>query len=156
MADHVYDTELGQITDQDREYAVHLIADLHGWDLTREEQLRLVAQWLRKARYEAVIADRDKRHDKVEERIVKIDWQPMETAPEADQVFLLLAKGERGNGELAIGMVIRDGDGGFYDCYWTWGGPNSGSDIYETPVRWAPLPEWYIPEIRDMPDTRRY
>lgn len=73
---------------------------------------------------------------------VKIDWQPMDTVPEGERVFLFLPEGEKGNGELAIGMVFRNYSG-LIDCYWTWGGPNSGSDIDEAPVFWAELPDWF-------------
>lgn len=55
MADQ-YDRELGKITDQDREYASRLLLDLR--DVSPEDELRLVAEWVRKVRYEAVIADR--------------------------------------------------------------------------------------------------
>lgn len=57
---HQYDRELGRITDQDREYAADLISDLKDVE-TFEEELRLVAEWFRKVRYEAVLEDRDKR-----------------------------------------------------------------------------------------------
>lgn len=61
---HEYDIELGKITDQDREYAADLICDyccaLSGGDTDAYAQEQ-VAQWLRKVRYEAVIADRAKR-----------------------------------------------------------------------------------------------
>jgi len=57
-----YDTELGKITDQDREYAQELI---DGYEQAISEApgyaLQEVAQWLRKVRYEAVIADRKSR-----------------------------------------------------------------------------------------------
>jgi hypothetical protein len=63
----------------------------------------------------------------------------MKTVPPGERVFLLLARGEKGNGELAVGMVFPDQYGAI-DCYWTWGGPNSGSDIDEAPIGWAALP----------------
>lgn len=77
---------------------------------------------------------------------MKIDWNlDVNTAPDGDRVFLLLEKGEKGNGELAVGMIVRLGNDPI-DCYWTWGGPNSGSDINEVPVAWAPLPvDWFAP-----------
>lgn len=63
--------------------------------------------------------------------------------PSGDRVFLLLRHGEKGNGELAVGMLVY-GDNLTLDCYWTWGGPNSGSDIKEVPVAWATLPvDWF-------------
>ena len=54
-------------------------------------------------------------------------------------MLLWLEKGEKGNGEITVGMVFRE-PGEVIDCYWTWGGPNSGSDIDEAPTRWAWLP----------------
>lgn len=54
-----YDQELGRITDEDREYARDLLDDIH--DGSTDSAIEIVAQWLRKARYEAVIADRKKR-----------------------------------------------------------------------------------------------
>lgn len=73
-----------------------------------------------------------------------IDWNfDMDAVPRGDRVFLLLEKGERGNGELAVGMICTD-LGQPIDHFWTWGGPNSGSDIDETPIAWAPLPkDWF-------------
>lgn len=75
---------------------------------------------------------------------MKIDWnRDVNAVPRGERVFLLLAEGEKGNGELAVGMICGEA-GEPIDCYWTWGGPNSGSDIDEVPVAWAPLPEdWY-------------
>ncbi len=55
-----YDAELGKITDEDREYAADLLGDL-GDGLPTDQDREIVAQWLRKVRYEAVIADRKKR-----------------------------------------------------------------------------------------------
>lgn len=57
-----YDAELGAITEQDREYAADLLGDLAD-DAPTDEALRreIVAQWFRKVRYEAVMADRGKR-----------------------------------------------------------------------------------------------
>jgi len=63
----------------------------------------------------------------------------MDAVPRGDRVFLLLKDGEKGNGELAIGMICQD-MGETIDHYWTWGGPNSGRDIDEAPIAWAPLP----------------
>lgn len=73
-----------------------------------------------------------------------INWNfNLKEAGPGERVFLLLRKGEKGNGELAVGMLCPL-DKGEINCYWTWGGPNSGSDIDEVPVAWAPLPEnWY-------------
>jgi hypothetical protein len=73
-----------------------------------------------------------------------IAWNfDINAVPRGDRVFLLLEKGEKVNGELAVGMICSE-PGEPIDCYWTWGGPNSGSDINEAPVAWAPLPaEWF-------------
>jgi hypothetical protein len=71
-----------------------------------------------------------------------IDWQPIETVPDGERVLLFLEGGEKGNGEIAVGMMIREPDGSVPTYYWTWGGPNSGSDIDEKPVRWAKLPDF--------------
>lgn len=78
---------------------------------------------------------------------MNIEWNmDIYTAPEGDRIFLLLAKGEKGNGELAVGMVFNNPGHGGIDCWWTWGGPNSGSDICEVPIAWAPLPDnWTYP-----------
>lgn len=75
-----------------------------------------------------------------------IDWNfDIDAVPRGDRVFLLLREGEKGNGELAVGMICTV-PGEPVDHYWTWGGPNSGSDIGETPVAWAPLPDgWSRP-----------
>jgi hypothetical protein len=74
---------------------------------------------------------------------MKIIWnKDITSCPFGEQVFLLLAKGEKSNGELAVGMLCPINS--VIDRYWTWGGPNSGSDISEIPVAWAPLPEdWH-------------
>lgn len=54
-----YDAKLGEITDRDREYAIDLLADLAEACLESEpHRQQIVAEWLRKTRYEAVIADR--------------------------------------------------------------------------------------------------
>lgn len=66
------------------------------------------------------------------------EWQPIDTVTEGDRVELFLPNGEKGNGEIAVGMVFRNSDGVF-DCYWTWGGPNSGTDINEVPTHWRAL-----------------
>jgi len=57
-----YDSELGKITDQDREYAADLLGDLAD-DAPTDLALRMeiTASWLRKVRYEAVMADRKMR-----------------------------------------------------------------------------------------------
>lgn len=75
-----------------------------------------------------------------------IHWNmDIDCVPRGDRVFLLLRDGEKGNGELAVGMICSP-VGEPIDCYWTWGGPNSGSDIDEIPVAWAPLPsDWSRP-----------
>ena len=69
-------------------------------------------------------------------------WRDMSELPaelEGHRLLLWLEKGEKGNGELAVGMIYRNDDGSI-DGYWTWGGPNSGSDISEPPTKWALLP----------------
>lgn len=55
-----YDEKLGEITDQDREYAAELLDDLEMSDPLLQE-IQTVAEWFRKVRYEAVIADRKTR-----------------------------------------------------------------------------------------------
>ena len=57
-----YDEELGKISDQDREYAKDMIDDL-GFALDRQD-MGVVEEWMRKHRYEAVMADRKSRLDK--------------------------------------------------------------------------------------------
>ncbi len=62
MAEHVYDQELGKITDHDRECASEIIDEVEeNIAEGRTEQIRLIAEWVRKIRYEAVIADRSRR-----------------------------------------------------------------------------------------------
>ena len=67
-----------------------------------------------------------------------LNWRDIKTVPDGRRVFLWLEKGEKGNGELAVGMCFRKPDGSV-DGWWTWGGPNSGSDDNECPTHWAPL-----------------
>lgn len=70
-----------------------------------------------------------------------IDWQPIETLPFGRRVMLFFAEGEKGNGEIDTNWVYlaaeQDPRGRW--VYWTWGGPNSGSDFTrdEKPVLWA-------------------
>lgn len=54
-----YDAELGKITEQDREYARDMLEEVG--DSTSSELIQIGAEWFRKARYEAVIQDREKR-----------------------------------------------------------------------------------------------
>ena len=62
MATHEYDRELGRITEQDREYAREILDDIADYERTGQgDTIELIAQWLRKVRYEAVIADHAKR-----------------------------------------------------------------------------------------------
>jgi hypothetical protein len=68
-----------------------------------------------------------------------VDWQTIDTAPEGERLLLYLEHGEKGNGEIAVGMIFRN-EGWPLDCYWTWGGPNSGNDVDEAPTHWALLP----------------
>ncbi len=56
-----YDAELGKITDRDCEEAEDMLEDLDDDINDRATQLRTAAMWLRKVRYEAVIADRKSR-----------------------------------------------------------------------------------------------
>ena len=58
-----YDANLGEITVQDREYALDLMADLED-DNEGQSALETIAQWFRKVRYEAVMADRKQRETK--------------------------------------------------------------------------------------------
>lgn len=76
--------------------------------------------------------------------MVDLEWKPIESVPDGERVMLFLEKGEKGNGEIAVGIVYRDDDGTI-DCYWTWGGSNSGSDIDERPSLWAELPNFPSP-----------
>lgn len=70
-----------------------------------------------------------------------IDWKPISSMPFGERVMLFFAGGEKGNGEIDTNWVypVEDdnSDGEWY--YWTWGGPNSGSDFHrdEKPVLWA-------------------
>lgn len=75
---------------------------------------------------------------------MRFDWHPIDTVPDGERVELFLERGEKGNGEVAIGMMLREPNGGIPSHYWTWGGPNSGSDIDEKPTHWR--------RIRPFPD----
>lgn len=68
-------------------------------------------------------------------------WFSMASYPVGNRAQFYLAEGEKGNGEIAIGMAFPN-ERGEFDSYWTWGGPNSGSDIYEVPLMWRPLPDF--------------
>lgn len=72
--------------------------------------------------------------------IITIDksWEPIETVPRGKRVELFLPSGEKGNGEIAVGMICTD-PGEPIDHYWTWGGPNSGMDIDYVPTHWRAL-----------------
>lgn len=77
-----------------------------------------------------------------------LDWQPIETLPEAEHVALWFPKGERGVGGIECATVYLEGDGGFSKtgmAFWTHGGPNAGTDWEprneEKPTRWARLNE---------------
>lgn len=84
-----------------------------------------------------------------------IDWQPMFKVPLGERVFLFLERGEKGNGELAVGIVSSstyqvDGKE-FHEVHvWSWGGANAGGiTTSEVPAAWAPLPEdWYNHALR--------
>ena len=54
-----YDRELGKITERDLEYAGDLVTDLN--EAPRGDRIRVASEWLRKVRYEAVMADRNRR-----------------------------------------------------------------------------------------------
>lgn len=59
-----YDAELGKITEIDREYARDMleeIGDSTTVELITVELIQIAAEWLRKSRYEAVMADRKNR-----------------------------------------------------------------------------------------------
>jgi fermentation-respiration switch protein FrsA (DUF1100 family) len=71
----------------------------------------------------------------------RIAWRTIDTAPEGERILLYLEEGEKGNGEIAVGMIYRDEGSRAVDCYWTWGGPNAGADVNEAPTHWALLPE---------------
>lgn len=60
-ADTKYDRELGRVTPQDREYAAELVDDIEEDINDRAAQVETAALWIRKVRYEAVMADRAKR-----------------------------------------------------------------------------------------------
>lgn len=65
-----YDAELGKITAQDHEYAFDLLHDLSMNDPQVDRER--VALWLRKVRYEAVIADRKKQATALSARDARI------------------------------------------------------------------------------------
>lgn len=60
-ADREYDRELGRITPQDREYAAELVGDIEDEINDADAQVQIAAEWIRKVRYEAVMADRKRR-----------------------------------------------------------------------------------------------
>jgi hypothetical protein len=70
-----------------------------------------------------------------------IDWRPIETLPFGERVMLFFEHGEKGNGEIDFSWVYPTDEsnpaGPWH--YWSWGGPNSGSDFEraEKPVLWA-------------------
>jgi len=80
-----------------------------------------------------------------------IDWRPISTLPFGTRVILFFRRGEKGNGEIDTNWVYPehgewDLDGAADDDarngpwhYWTWGGPNAGSDFErdEKPALWA-------------------
>lgn len=67
------DTKLGEITEQDREYAAELIADCEEEVDDSQRQLEVVAQWLRKVRHQAVIDDRKNRGEPAPDRNAVIE-----------------------------------------------------------------------------------
>lgn len=61
MTQREYDAELGRITEDDRSHAADILCDISdSADLEYREQT--VAEWVRKIRYEAVMADRKRRN----------------------------------------------------------------------------------------------
>lgn len=77
------------------------------------------------------------------------DWQPIETVPDGERVFLFFAKGEKGNGEIHITWLYTNDSDDVKDwAFWTWGGPNAGIDyeIDEKPTLWAPIEARHWPE----------
>lgn len=54
MTESQYDADLGRVTDQDRQYAKEILDEI----ANHTSSLNDVAEWLRKVRYEAVMADR--------------------------------------------------------------------------------------------------
>jgi hypothetical protein len=73
--------------------------------------------------------------------LVPIDWQPIATMPFGKRVLLFFERGEKGNGEIDTNWVYNGDSPEEPWIYWTWGGPNSGSDFTrdERPVLWAPV-----------------
>lgn len=69
-------------------------------------------------------------------------WQPMKTALDGEHILLWFPNGERGIGGIEAATIYRNSDGQ-WDCGWTHGGPNSGSDweLSEQPTHWMPLPD---------------
>lgn len=47
-----------------------------------------------------------------------------------------LKEGQKGNGELAVGMFVYY-DGEDEGGWWTWGGPNANVYFEEEPTHWA-------------------
>lgn len=83
--------------------------------------------------------------------IPPLDWRLIETLPDGECVFLFYESGEKGNGEIEIAMVFTDGNRDHRNwSWWTWGGPNSGSDYErkEKPLMWAPIEAWHFPQDR--------
>lgn len=75
-----------------------------------------------------------------------LDWQPIETLPEAEHVALWFPEGEKGRGGIECATCYKDD----YNSptglsFWTHGGPNAGSDWEprnsEKPTFWARLNE---------------
>lgn len=75
-----------------------------------------------------------------------VEWKPLSDLPaelHGTRLLLWLDEGEKGNGEVAVGMIFPDIDGRV-GGYWTWGGPNSGYLIEEVPTMYARIP--YAPD----------
>lgn len=70
-------------------------------------------------------------------------WFPISSLPEGRRVLLFFREGEKGNGEVSSAMVFFNGSDNVRKwTFWTWGGPNSGSDWRrcEKPTHWMPVP----------------
>lgn len=85
--------------------------------------------------FEGEVAELIATHAAEQTRLLR-EWRPIKTAPMGEPIEVYFAHGEKGNGEIA---VVYGCDSGHSIGWWTWGGPNSGSDYTEEPVCWRPL-----------------
>jgi hypothetical protein len=73
------------------------------------------------------------------------DWRPFSTYTQGEYVEFYFERGERGNGMSEMARAYLDGESPPDDpgswSYWTYGGPNSGSDFSsdELPTHWRPV-----------------